>query len=642
MVKLRRHRGLSLAIEQSSNRAIQPRPPLSPAPAAPANSARRDPPPSRDLLLLLSGFVLVYFLPTGLRSLANPDEGRYVEIAREMAVTGDYISPHLNGVLYFEKPPLVYWLEAGAIKIGGMNLWALRFWPIALAFLGVAAVYGTGRALWGRAAGLWSAAALGTSLLYFGVAQVIILDTAVSVFLTFALCAFLLAVRAPPGPTRRRWCWALYASMALALLTKGLIGVVIPCAIIFLWLLLLNKWRELRHAHLFSGVAILLILALPWHIAAALANPPPGGWNWAHFFSTDRHNQGFLWYYFIHEHVLRYIDPTTEHRVQPWWFFSAILVAGFYPWVFFLPQAIRSAAQGGWVRMKAEPEILLLFLWILFPLLFFSASSSKLVPYIVPSVPPLALLVGRWLAKVLVASSALALIRPLRALGVFALVLAVAMAVMALLGKIPPTVAPWIGGLIPLFILLSVATLISTHPRRGKLRDGLSAILGCTALLLMVFNPIASDFTAATRPSTAAVADWLRPRLREGDQVFTLWDYGPFQDFAPLLGRTVGVAGQIPDEQEFGLTLETSQLAPRYPGLVEYLALPPNPTVAQVHAALLPPFVRLLRGPARAYVLVAANQYPLFQQAYPDAPAHLVWHDDHFVLFCNQAVEIPD
>jgi 4-amino-4-deoxy-L-arabinose transferase-like glycosyltransferase len=538
------------------------------------------PSPARDLSWLSLAFAAAYFLPTGLRPLSNPDEGRYVEIAREMAAMGNFVSPRLNGVLYFEKPPLFYWLEAAAVKVGGMNLWTLRFWPIALAFLGVAAVYGTGRALWGRAAGLWSALALGTSLLYYGVSQVIILDTAVSVFLTLALCAFLLAVRTPPGPARRRWCWALYAGMALAVMTKGLIGLLIPGAIIFLWLLILNKWRELRHAHLFSGLVLLLVLALPWHIAAALANPPSGGWDWTHFFSKDWHNQGFLWYYFIFEQVLRYLDPGVAHRIEPWWFFPIVLSAGFLPWTFFLPQAVHSACQGGWARLKAEPENLLLLLWALFPLVFFSVSSSKLPPYIVPSIPPLALLTGRWLALAL------------------------------------------------------------QKPGAAMLRRTLWVVLGCTLILMLAVNPIAAHWMEIKRPSTAPVATWLRPRLRDRDQVFTLWDYSPYQDFAPLLGRTVGIAGQIPDEQEFGLMLETPQLAPRYPGLADYLALrrqPTLPTDVQVQNVLMPPFVGLLRGPERVYVLVAADQFPVFQKSYPDAPAHEVWHNAHFVLFSNQA-----
>jgi hypothetical protein len=107
------------------------------------------------------------------------------------------------------------------------------------------------------------------------------------------------------------------------------------------------------------------------------------------------------------------------------------------------------------------------------------------------------------------------------------------------------------------------------------------------------------------------------------------------------LGRTVGIAGQIPDEQEFGLMLETAQLESRYPGLTDYLALRrlPNPSADEIQQALMTPFVALLRGPARVYVLVAADQFPLFQKKYPAAPAHEVWHDDHVVLFSNQEIK---
>jgi hypothetical protein len=106
-----------------------------------------------------------------------------------------------------------------------------------------------------------------------------------------------------------------------------------------------------------------------------------------------------------------------------------------------------------------------------------------------------------------------------------------------------------------------------------------------------------------------------------------------------LVGRTIGVAGNIPDEQEFGLILETSQLAHRYPGLVDYLTLRRSPpiTVEQVQQALVPPFLDILRAPTRVYVLVAANQFPAFAQAHPDTPMYPLWHDDHFVIFSNQS-----
>ncbi len=608
------------------------------------SSARPAPSPARDLLFLLAFFVVIYWLPTGLRPLVNPDEGRYVEIAREMATTGDLVSPHLNGTLYFEKPPLFYWLEASAVKLGGMNLWALRFWPIALAFIAAAAVYGTGRKLWGRAAGLWAAAVLSTGVLFYGLAQIIILDMAVSVFLTLALCAFMLAVREPPGKTRRWWCWALYAAMALALLTKGLIGLVIPGAIIFLWLLLLNKWRELRHAHIFSGFLVLLILAAPWHIAAALANPPPDGWDWPHFVTKDWNNQGFLWYYFWHEHVLRYTDPETAHHVQGWYFFPGILLAGLLPWAFFLPQALWSAVKGGWLRLKAEPEILLLLLWTLFPLGFFSASASKLIPYILPSIPPLALLIGRFLARAQEVPGAPALLWPLRIAGGCALAVAAVLPFLpnALGDKIPAGATPWFGGLTVLFLLCGVASLHSTLGKNR--RPDLTILLACTSIFLLAFNPISANFLNVRKPSTAPAAAWLRPQLTDSDQVFVLNDYGAHQDFPPLLGRLVGVAGNVPQEQEFGLMLETEKFTARYPGIVAYLkgAHPPQASPAQPPPApsreeiLMPPFLAILRGAGRVFVFVKADQFPDFQKNYPGVPVHELWHDDHFVIFSNQ------
>jgi 4-amino-4-deoxy-L-arabinose transferase-like glycosyltransferase len=612
---------------------------LVPSPASAATQSRAALSPCVWRLLFLA-LVLVYFLPAGFRPLANPDEGRYTEIAREMAVTGDYISPRLNGVLFFEKPPLFYWLEAGAESVGGINLWAVRFWPIVLALLGCAAVYYTGRSLWGASSGVWSAWTLATGLLYYAISQIVILDMAVSVFLTLAMCAFMLAVREPPGPRRRWLCWALYASMALALLTKGLIGLVIPLAIIFFWLLFLNKWRELRQAHLFSGLIILLALALPWHIAAALATPPQP---WAHFFSRSRDGQGFLWYYLVHEHFLRFTDPSTANRVQPWWFFSAILVAGFLPWTFFLPSALISSCKGGWARVQAEPEILLLFLWALFPLVFFSISSSKLIPYIVPSVPPLALLTGRFLARALEAPADPVLRTPLRGLSIFCLLLAGGILLFNLIKSPLPISTFSIYALAAFLVLFGCWMLRGINRAHGKMPLVLLGLNGFILVFLVLAIQIASQVQESRKPSTAPAAAWLRPRLQATDQVFTLMDYSPYQDFAPLLGRTVGIAGHIPDEQEFGLQLETSQLAPRYPGLADYFTLrrtTAGATAAQVMDVLMPPFLKILQGSARVYVLVDATQFPTFQKNYPTATAHAVWHDDHFVLFCNQPAEL--
>jgi hypothetical protein len=166
---------------------------------------------------------------------------------------------------------------------------------------------------------------------------------------------------------------------------------------------------------------------------------------------------------------------------------------------------------------------------------------------------------------------------------------------------------------------------------------------GCILVFLVLAMHIAGlAQEASSKPTTAPAAAWLRPRLQPADQVFTLWDYGKYQDFPPLLGRTIGVAGHIPDEQEFGLMLEAPQLAARYPGLLDYFTLrrtTPTAKAQQVMDTLMPPFLKILRGSGRVYVLVDATHFPVFQKDYPAVQVYPVWSDDHFVLFTNQPAE---
>ncbi len=328
----------------------------------------------RDALLLTCLLALFFGFGLGERALWHPDEGRYSEIPREMVETGDFVTPRLNGVKYFEKPALFYWLQAGAIKLFGVNEWALRLWPALLALAGVLAVYGAGRALWGRRAGLIAAAVLATSPLYYLMARIITLDMAVSVFLTGALLAFLLGVRAPPGRARALFLYGFYALCAAATLTKGLIGLVLPALVIGAWIVLLWDWRLLLSIRLPTGLLLFFTVAAPWHWFASQANP-----EFAHF-------------YFIHEHFERYLT-TTHGRYQPWWFFAPVLILGMLPWIGLVFPALRDS-QTGWRQRREE---LFLLLWAGLVFAFFSASGSKLIPYILPVLPPLALLIGRYL-----------------------------------------------------------------------------------------------------------------------------------------------------------------------------------------------------------------------------------------------------
>jgi 4-amino-4-deoxy-L-arabinose transferase-like glycosyltransferase len=186
----------------------------------------------RDLLiftLLLGAF---FGFKLGDRALWSPVEGHYAEIAREMVVSKDYLTPRIAGLKYLEKPPLFYWLESANIKLFGLNEWSLRVWPALFAVVGCLAVYFAGSRLFDRRVGLISSVVLATSSLWYVMGHVIDLDMTVSVLITCSLLCFLLGTLEWPGSKRRFWMWGLFVFSALATLAKGLIGIVIPGMVI--------------------------------------------------------------------------------------------------------------------------------------------------------------------------------------------------------------------------------------------------------------------------------------------------------------------------------------------------------------------------------------------------------------------------
>jgi 4-amino-4-deoxy-L-arabinose transferase-like glycosyltransferase len=334
----------------------------------------------RDLLLLTLFIGLLFGILLGARFLQTPDEGRYVEISREMLVLHDYVTPHINFIKYFEKPPFFYWIEALQIKLFGLNFWSVRFPTAFMGVLGCLFTYIAGRKLYGRGCGILAACVLASSLLYFIMAHAITLDMTLSVCLAASLFSFIIAVH-EKGRAKDLFLWAMYGFSALAVLTKGFIGVIFPGLIIFAWTLLFNQWKELLSWRLFSGLALFLVISLPWHILVQLRHPE------------------FFDFYAMDQQILRYFTSIAD-REQPLWFLPTVLALGFLPWIFFLCQSFYSVFPAFKDRTSIDARAGgFLILWALIIYFFFQASHSQLMPYILPIFPAISLLVARYFCR---------------------------------------------------------------------------------------------------------------------------------------------------------------------------------------------------------------------------------------------------
>lgn len=332
------------------------------------------------LFLLVLVLAAIWFSNLDYRKLIRPDEGRYAEIAREMAVSGDWITPRLNGIKYFEKPPLQYWATAAAFRVFGVREWTARLWPALTGFLGILLIGFLGSRLYGTTAGFYAGLVTASTAGYIGMGHLNTLDMGLTFFMTATLAGFLLAHRTGASPTEeRRWMLAAWASAALAVLSKGLIGVVLPAGVAAIYILIERDFRLLRQCHWTAGITIFLLIGAPWFVLAQLDNPE------------------FARFFFVHEHFQRFLT-TVHRRVEPWWYFLPVLAIGLWPWFTLLPQALARAWRVRGAAVAFQPGRFLL-IWAVFIFVFFSFSHSKLMSYILPIFPALALLVAARLAQ---------------------------------------------------------------------------------------------------------------------------------------------------------------------------------------------------------------------------------------------------
>jgi 4-amino-4-deoxy-L-arabinose transferase-like glycosyltransferase len=320
-----------------------------------------------------------WFATIQVRPMLDPDEGRYAEIPREMLASGDLITPRFNDLKYFEKPPLQYWATAAVYAAFGVSEWSSRLWAVGLGCACLPLVFAWVRRRYGYDAALAALAALGVSPYFLVITHLNLLDAAFTFWLTAAVLAFTMAQSAAPGAAaERRWMLAAWALAALAVLSKGIVVGVLAGGALVLYTLIERDVRPWRRLHAGVGLALFAIIAAPWFVLVTLRNP------------------SFPGFFFVHEHFTRFLT-TVHQRVEPWWYFLPLLLGAVLPWLVPCARALR----GAWLEQDStesdgpgfRPQRFLL-IYAAVTLVFFSASGSKLAPYILPMVPVLAALTG--------------------------------------------------------------------------------------------------------------------------------------------------------------------------------------------------------------------------------------------------------
>lgn len=329
-------------------------------------------------------------------SLMDDVDSVQAEIARNMLSSGDWVTARLDGVKYLEKAPLWYWMIAGCFRLFGVHDWVARI-PVCLsAILLCWLCYRIAQWATSREVGLYAGVVLATSIGLFLFTRILIPDVCLTLCIALSLWSFLRATE-PDEMHPRVWAWTCAAGIASGILLKGLIASVFPVGIAAVYLLLTGMRRERsvwKRLHIWSAVCIIIAIAAPWHIMAALRNPP--------YFVATLHSgpgeyKGFTWFYFVNEHFLRFLNlryPRDYDTVPRLWFWLLHLI-WFFPWSVFIPSTVRLRYG---MKDRASRLRLLAAIWIGFVLVFFTFSTTQEY-YSMPCYPAFALLIGMAMAE---------------------------------------------------------------------------------------------------------------------------------------------------------------------------------------------------------------------------------------------------
>lgn len=488
------------------------------------------------LWFLLSLFAVIWFGSLDYRRLIDPDEGRYAEIPREMVVSGDWLTPRLNDLKYFEKPPLQYWATAAAYVAFGEHHWTARLWSALTGFLGVLFTLFASRRLFDPTTGWIAGMVLASSFLWNAIGHVNTLDMGVSALLSAAVFALCLAQRDQATPQEsRRWQDGAWALLALATLSKGLIGIVLPAATVVLYALWQRDVNFILRIRPLRGLGILLLITAPWFVAVSVVNP-----EFAHFF-------------FIHEHVERFLTK-VHGRYGPMWYFIPVLLAGMLPWLASLLPGLK-AGLAKTPGQRFQPQRFLL-LWSVCVFAFFSLSDSKLASYILPIFPALAALIAWHLSLAPAArvrrDALLAICVGLLGLSTIHLVVRRAASPEMLAGY--HAYQPWLYAAAGLFVLGGFMALFLARRHRLLAVAALAVMSFCGGQAILLGHDSLGSVNSAHDIALA-----VRDKVPAGVPFFSVDTY--HQSFQFYLGRTTTMVSYA-DELGFGVKQEPQKFIP--------------------------------------------------------------------------------
>jgi 4-amino-4-deoxy-L-arabinose transferase-like glycosyltransferase len=325
-----------------------------------------------DIVAIAAISFFLYYLFLDHYPLINPDETRYSEISREMLFFHQWITPKLNGIPFLDKPPLFYWLQAACIHLFGLSNASLRLWPVIAGATGTTISYLFTCTLYKRRAGLLCASILATCWFYFAMSHFANMDLSVSVFISAALCCYYLANR--DGQINLPLLYLGYLFCALAILTKGFIGIVLPAIVIITYLAITKQWQQIKKMRLITGLLLIFVIVLPW------------------FYYVSANNKGFWHYFFYVQHIHRYLSSNFNGH-EPIYFYVVILFIGSFPWSIVMLDSILCAIKNSRLKLKNNDEIFLLC-WLFAIIIFYSLPQSKLAGYILPVFFPLSILLA--------------------------------------------------------------------------------------------------------------------------------------------------------------------------------------------------------------------------------------------------------